>query len=280
MKDITFQLDGKLIAHSRISTWPKESCGNTDCHALDEINLSYFSDLSIVGRFLPCLNLKKFKYNFNIVILFSSGTIDGQGYDWWWYSISCALPFANHSDTRADMLVVSYSENILIDGISFLNSPKYHVNLKDCHNVTVRNFVIEVDVFRQKKMLSDAGFIDRRGIPTFPLNTDGIDPSASSVHIYNGSITNFDDAVAFKPCRSTNKLCKACSSGLVEDLRITYSVGLTIGSVPPNGDVNCVKDVIFRNIVMDKPLKGNHTYSDINKPFLAILEERIFLYFK
>mmetsp|Transcript_16521 Transcript_16521/g.22608 ORF Transcript_16521/g.22608 Transcript_16521/m.22608 type:complete len:338 (-) Transcript_16521:130-1143(-) len=240
MKNINFQLDGKLIAHSRISTWPKESCGNADCHALDEINLSYFSNLSIIG----------------------SGTIDGQGYDWWWYSISCALPFANHTDTRADMLLISYSENILIDGITFLNSPKYHVNLKDCHNVTVRNFIIEVDVFRQKKMLSDAGFMDHRGIPTFPLNTDGIDPSASSVYIYNGSITNFDDAVAFKPCRSTNKFCKACSSGLVEDLTITYSVGLTIGSVPPNGDVNCVKDVVFRNIVMNKPLKGIYIKSN------------------
>jgi hypothetical protein len=90
---------------------------------------------------------------------------------------------SNHSDTRADMLTIIESENVLIDGITFLNSPKYHVNLKDCHNVTVRNFVIEVDVFRQKKYLTDAGFMDRYGIPTFPLNTDGIDPSASSVHI-------------------------------------------------------------------------------------------------
>ena len=165
---------------------------------------------------------------------------------------------SNHSDTRADMLAIIESENILIDGITFLNSPKYHVNLKDCHNVTVRNFVIEVDVFRQKKYLSEAGFMDRYGIPTtFPLNTDGIDPSASSVHIYNGSITNFDDAVAFKPCRSNNKHCRSgCSSGLVEDLEVTYSVGMTIGSVPPNANVNCVKDVTFRNINMKQPLKG------------------------
>ena len=190
-----------------------------------------------------------------------SGTIDGQGYDWWWYSISCALPNANHSDTRADMLTIVQSENILIEGITFLNSPKYHVNLKDCHNVTVRDFVIEVDVFRQKKMLNDAGFIDSKGIPTFPLNTDGIDPSASDVHIYNGSITNFDDAVAFKPCRVGNAKCRSCASGLVEDLKVTYSVGMTIGSVPPNGDINCVKDVIFRNIQMDKPLKGWATFS-------------------
>mmetsp|Transcript_16519 Transcript_16519/g.22603 ORF Transcript_16519/g.22603 Transcript_16519/m.22603 type:complete len:144 (-) Transcript_16519:130-561(-) len=61
---------------------------------------------------------------------------------------------------------------------------------------------------------------------------------------------------------STNKFCKACSSGLVEDLTITYSVGLTIGSVPPNGDVNCVKDVVFRNIVMNKPLKGIYIKSN------------------
>ena len=50
MKDIDVQLDGTLIAHSRISSWPREACGTDDCHALDEINLSYFSNLNIRGR--------------------------------------------------------------------------------------------------------------------------------------------------------------------------------------------------------------------------------------
>jgi polygalacturonase len=37
-------------------------------------------------------------------------------------------------------------------------------------------------------------------MPTFPLNTDGIDPSGTNVIIRNINITNYDDAVAVKPC--------------------------------------------------------------------------------
>jgi Glycosyl hydrolases family 28 len=36
-------------------------------------------------------------------------------------------------------------------------------------------------------------------IPTYPLNTDGIDPSGSNIIIRNLTITCHDDAVAVKP---------------------------------------------------------------------------------
>ena len=36
-------------------------------------------------------------------------------------------------------------------------------------------------------------------VPTFPLNTDGIDPAGKNVLIERVKITNFDDAVAVKP---------------------------------------------------------------------------------
>ena len=45
-----------------------------------------------------------------------------------------------------------------------------------------------------------------KGLPTFPLNTDGIDPSGANVHIRNVKITNFDDAVAVKPSNGGNKI--------------------------------------------------------------------------
>ena len=44
------------------------------------------------------------------------------------------------------------------------------------------------------------------GFPTFPLNTDGIDPSGTNVYIRNVNITNYDDAVAVKPAHNTNKI--------------------------------------------------------------------------
>jgi polygalacturonase len=109
----------------------------------------------------------------------------------------------------------------------------------------------------------NAGFWDlERGLPTFPLNTDGIDPMASNVHIYNGDITNYDDAIAFKPCRNYYEFCNECAGGYVHDIRTNFSVGMTIGSVPPNSNVNCVRDVTFRNVHMAYPLKGIYLKSN------------------
>ena len=67
------------------------------------------------------------------------------------------------------------------------------------------NFEIYVDVWAQKKLLSGFGHFDHAlGIPTFPLNTDGIDPSGTNIVIRNVTITNFDDAVAVKPADGRN----------------------------------------------------------------------------
>jgi len=123
--------------------------------------------------------------------------------------------------------------------------------------MTVRNFEIYVDVFRQKKLLESAGFFDfEHSLPTFPLNTDGIDPKGSDIHIYNGKVTNFDDGIVFKPCRTTSTKCRTCSSGYVHDIEVVYSVGMSIGSVPPHNEINCVQNVTFENIHMLEPLKG------------------------
>ena len=31
---------------------------------------------------------------------------------------------------------------------------------------------------------------------------------------------------------------------------------MTIGTVPPRNDINCIKDVIFRDIIMNYPIKA------------------------
>jgi polygalacturonase len=42
----------------------------------------------------------------------------------------------------------------------------------------------------------------------------------------------------------------------VEDCTVTYGVGMTIGTVPPNPKYACIKDVYFRNITMYTPIKA------------------------
>lgn len=167
-----------------------------------------------------------------------------------------------------------------------MNSPRWHLVFKDCDQVTVRNFVIWVNVTSQKELLQSFGHWTELsplgyGIPTFPLNTDGIDPSASNVHIYNGVIDNFDDAVVFKPCHEGYKFCQ-CSGGYVHDIQTFFSVGMSIGSVPPREPANCIKDVVFRDIRMEYPIKAIYIKSNPGDTGSGLIQnityENIFIY--
>jgi hypothetical protein len=58
-----------------------------------------------------------------------------------------------------------------------------------------------------------------------------------------------------------------CTSDvLVENIVITLGVGASIGSVRPNPNVNCVRNITFRNIEFHSPIKvhlcGKVTYFD------------------
>jgi polygalacturonase len=69
-------------------------------------------------------------------------------------------------------------------------------------------------------------------------------------------ITNYDDAVAVKPSKRTRTIATCSENILVEDCYVVNGVGMTIGSVPANPDHNCVRNVTFRNIYFDYPIKG------------------------
>lgn len=255
MNGITFKIDGTLICHNNISTWPAMP-GTTDGAKADAFRFTLFHNFVITG----------------------TGTIDGQGYVWWWWSITTALPNADHEDHRFHMIVFKMGTNILVEGVLLKNSPNYHIKADDVHNLEVRHFEIYVDVWRQKEMLNEAGFLDpQHGIPTFPLNTDGIDPAGSEIHIHHGKITNFDDAVVFKPCHADNTYCKnGCSSGSVHDMEIVFSVGLSIGSVPPNNNPACVKNVTFRDTSLMDPLKGIYIKSNPGNSGTGLIQDILY----
>jgi len=90
----------------------------------------------------------------------------------------------------------------------------------------------------------------------FPLNTDAIDTWARNVTYRRLKITNFDDAVVPKPCNKGYHICKCTENILAEDIQTTFTVGMTLGSVPPSTDHACIRNVTMRNIQMDHPIKG------------------------
>jgi hypothetical protein len=98
---------------------------------------------------------------------------------------------------------------------------------------------------------------------TFPLNTDGIDVGGRDIHVHDCDVENFDDAVAVKPSRGgrdaseSNPVLASCTENvLVEDVRVANGLGMSVGSVSPHRDVNCVRNVTFRRVNFTRPFKA------------------------
>jgi len=93
-------------------------------------------------------------------------------------------------------------------------------------------------------------------MPTYALNTDGIDPSGKNILIERVKITNFDDAVAVKPMNKSGKLSHCSENIMVRDLEVFFGVGMTIGTVTARSTFDCVKNVTFQNVTFYHPLKA------------------------
>jgi polygalacturonase len=180
------------------------------------------------------------------------GEVDGQGFDWWMREYA-VLNYGN----RPHLLRMDRVRNARIEGIRWINSPMYHLFLIDIDNFYIADFEIYVDVYKQKSMAKKFGHFDYKlNIPTFPLNTDGIDPSGTNIFISNVTITNFDDAVAVKPANKGYKVATCAQNITVVNSKVKFGVGMTIGSVPPNINTACVRDVTFRNINFTDAIKA------------------------
>ena len=95
------------------------------------------------------------------------------------------------------------------------------------------------------------------------LNTDGIDISGDNLHVRNCTITNFDDTVCPKP-RS-----QGTHNFLIEDIIITYGIGISMGSVPPDAGGNSIDGVLARRAVFYSPLKAFYVKPNPAKPYAA-----------
>lgn len=183
-------------------------------------------------RFLSCEGLH----------ITGKGMIDGQGLNWWRRCYTGV-------DNRPDMITFKESRNLSIDSLYLYSSPKYSINFDDCADIVIH----DVTIFINSTLARGR---DKHQSATYALNTDGIDIAATNVTVYNCVITNYDDAIVAKPCRSNWKYCTCSGNMLAYNNTITYSTGLTIGSVPPNDNINCVRNVTFRDSVMHRPLKA------------------------
>jgi polygalacturonase len=236
LQNVTFNISGSLAAIDDVGVWPHSDPQNYASF----ISLSNSKGLTITG----------------------GGVVDGRGKTWWNKDIIGAL-----NGKRPKLLNLAQCVDSLIENLYLLNSPSFHLWVQDMLRAEIRNITVEVDrtaqsqlkaVMRQQRMQSGGWY---GSLEPEDLNTDGIDTSGSDIYIHDCIINNDDDSIAIKPCDG-NCVSASCSQNmLIERVRLT-GFGASIGSVPPSGALNCVKNITFRDIVMPKTGKGIYIKSN------------------
>jgi polygalacturonase len=113
------------------------------------------------------------------VTISGRGTIDGQGEMWWSLHKAKQLAYP-----RPRLIGLMDCSNVLIEGITAVNSPAWTINPVRCDNVTIDKVTII-------------------NPPNSP-NTDGINPdSCRNVHISNCAISAGDDCITIKSGKET-----------------------------------------------------------------------------
>ena len=190
------------------------------------------------------------------ISLIGNGTIQGNGYSWWWNELLGTLDYK-----RPDLINIHDSSNIRISGgLVLLNAPHSHINLKHITTGYINNITIWVDWKKQKHIFRRI-FGAKPSFRMFPFNTDGIDVSGENITIENITVENADDVVAIKPMNRAQ--VPSCTRNIFVYNVITFiGVGMSVGSVPPHKDSNCVSDIIFENITMKNPIKSVYIKSN------------------
>ena len=221
--NIQIVIDGKILLYNDVSSWPKVN------------NDKYYNAIDI--------------RNSNNLTITGSGKIDGQGYIWW-------VDFYKGNIVRQRPTIINIKDSIdvTIENLTLLDSPRFNIYADNVLRFIVRYMKIWVNI-KQNEIVEKRLNLKLM----FPFNTDGVDVKGKDIHIYNLSISNFDDSIAVKPSKGNGiplegQVLNCSENILIENINILYGAGLSIGSVPSSSKY-CVKDVIFQNIDVVNPLK-------------------------
>jgi polygalacturonase len=148
--------------------------------------------------------------NTHDIAITGSGTIEGQGQDWW------DAFAADSSIDRPQQINLGHVTRIQISGIRLQNSPEEHIWVKSDTDVTITGITISTLAVSGKSP---------------PKNTDGVDVTATGMFFCNNNVAAGDDNIAM--------------SG--SNLYIAYSTfgvghGCSIGSITKNGVSNLTVD--------------------------------------
>jgi polygalacturonase len=158
------------------------------------------------------------------VALTGRGTIDGRGAVWWDRHRAKTL-----EHPRPRLISIAESANVLIEGLTLVNSPAWTVNPVRCEDVTVRGLTIV-------------------NPPDSP-NTDGINPdSCRYVHISDCHLDVGDDCITIKSGIETEAPDKRgpCEAITITNCTMIHGHGGVVLGSEMSGDI---RSVVISNCV-------------------------------
>lgn len=191
------------------------------------------------------------------------GKLDGQGEFWWDMMIN-----KENLYPRPKLISFDSCKNILIEGVTLINSPSWTVNPIQCVNVTIDKISIKN--------------------PKDSPNTDGINPeSCKNVHISNCHIDVGDDCITIKSGTEDTTPRVPCENITITNCTMVHGHGAVVIGSEMSGDVrnvtisNCIFEGTDRGIRM-KSRRGrggiiedirinNIVMKDVLCPFIANL---------
>ena len=208
---------------------------------------------------IELMNYSPFIYSYGQrdIAVTGPGTLNGQADDnHWWNWKNLETPDFDTLETMADdnvpvsarvfgaghflppqMIQPFLSDGVLLEGVTVINSPFWHLNPNLCNNVTIDGLTIS---------------------STGP-NTDGCDPeSCDGVVVRNVTYDTGDDCMAIKAGRDADgrRVNVPCQNVVVENCNFANGHGgITIGSEMTGG----VKNVYARDLTMNSAnLQAGH----------------------
>jgi polygalacturonase len=156
------------------------------------------------------------------IAITGAGAIDGQGAFFW------RRHFDGDSDApRPRLIQLTECSRVLVQDVTLMNSPSFHLVPSQCQNVTIENIHIKS--------------------PALSPNTDGIDPSGMNFVIRGCTIDTGDDCIAIKAGSQYDPDRPSCENFLITDCKFIHGHGMSVGSETYGG----LRNMLVRNCTFD-----------------------------
>jgi len=209
---------------------PLTLVSNLDLHLDAGAVLLMSDDQTLYRREKPGFRDLIFAANCHDLSITGPGKIDGQGKIWWdaFLKIKNTPAAKDPKNHRPFMCVLRDCERVLVQGVTFTNSPSFHLVPGVCTDVSIDHCTFKA--------------------PAKAPNTDAVDPSGWHFEISNCTFDTGDDCIAVKASGESTPQRLSCEDFSIHNCTFQHGHGLSIGGQTPGGMRNMVvRDCTFED---------------------------------